>query len=108
MPCMRREFGTRKSASSFPLNCGFAHRGSGDLVIGKTAIHVTTAPGEALAGEDSERIEFIDIEQFLTENIHEWGKFEAVNHRSSLERLIKEYNAIVATHERTPGLEIER
>ncbi len=63
--------------------------------------------GEELAGEDSERIEFIDIEQFLTANIHEWGKFDAVNHRSSLERLIKEYNAIVATHERTPGLEIE-
>jgi hypothetical protein len=109
---------------------------SGDFVIGQTAIHVTTAPGEALirkcranlgaglqpiiitmtrgcitgeelAGEDSERIEFIDIEQFLTANIHEWGKFDAANHRSSLERLIKEYNAIVATHERTPGLEIE-
>jgi hypothetical protein len=60
-----------------------------------------------LAGDDSERIEFIDIEQFLTANIHKWGKFDAANHRSSLERLIEDYNAIVATHERTPGSEIE-
>lgn len=109
---------------------------SGDFLIDKTAIHVTTAPGEALirkcrtnlgaglnpiiitttrgcitgedlAGEDAERIEFIDIEQFLTANIHEWGRFDAANRRVSLERLIQGYNAIVETCERTPGLAIE-
>lgn len=109
---------------------------SGDFVIDKTAIHVTTAPGEALigkcrqnldagihpiivttprgcitgedlAGEDADRIEFIDIEQFLTANIHEWGKFDVANRRKSLERLIAGYNAIVDANERTPGLTIE-
>jgi hypothetical protein len=109
---------------------------SGDFLIDNTAIHVTTAPGEALirkcitnlvagvnpiiitttqgciagellAGGDAERIEFIDIEQFLTANIHEWGKFDTANRRVSLERLIQGYNLIVNTWERTPGLAIE-
>ena len=55
----------------------------------------------------AERIEFIDIEQFLTANIHEWGKFDTANRRVSLERLIQGYNSIVNTWERTPGLAIE-
>lgn len=109
---------------------------AGDFIIDGTVIHVTTSPGEALirkcrenldaglmpivvtgakgctagevlAGDQYDRIEFIDIAQFLTANIHEWGRFRNDKRREALSTLIARYNEIVEACERSPGLTIE-
>jgi hypothetical protein len=111
---------------------------SGDFLIGDAAIHVTTAPTEALirkaqanleAGlrpvivttEDGQggakalakqqaledRIDVIEIEQFLAANIYEWSAFDREARPLKVKDLIDQYNAIVAECETDPSLKIE-
>lgn len=109
----------------------------GDFIFGDMAIHVTTAPSEALlakcvanisvgtkplivttvdglggakalaqnAGID-ERIELLDIEQFLIANIHERGAFSASGRREMILRIVDRYNAIIDAEETDPSLKI--
>jgi hypothetical protein len=102
------------------------------------AIHVTTAPGEALihkcqnnlgsglrpmivttedgvggakalarqAGID-ERIDIIEIEQFIATNIYEWSKFQRGDRSSTVGEIIARYNTIVGECESDPSLRIE-
>lgn len=111
---------------------------SGDFSIGDIAIHVTTAPTEALIrkcrsnlesglrpiivttedgvggakalakqGDLEDRIDVIEIEQFIATNIYEWSKFARDERQISLRRLIERYNEIVAECESDPSLRIE-
>ncbi len=111
---------------------------SGDFLIGDTAVHVTTAPTEALirkcrsnlesglrpiivTTEDGiggakalakqadleDRIDVIEIEQFIATNVYEWSKFVREERQISLQRLIERYNEIVAECESDPSLRIE-
>ncbi len=110
----------------------------GDFSVGDVAIHVTTAPGEALvrrcehnlsnnvrpvvvtisqqvavvrglAGNQgiADRLDVFEVEQFVTTNLYEWGKFSADGRRDALTGLIERYNEIVDEVETDPSLRIE-
>ena len=109
----------------------------GDFLVGDTAIHVTTAPTEALirkcrdnlsksirpviittdsgAGgahalarnaEIADRIDILEIEQFVTTNVYEWSGFTQANRPPKITELIEEYNTIVDSCETDPSLKI--
>lgn len=110
----------------------------GDFMVGDTAIHATTAPGQPLiekcglniqAGirpviitvrdrvrtardlaEDAgiaDRVEVWDIQQFLSTNIYEHGLFDRDERRSTIGKIIDEYNDIVDKFESDPSLKID-
>lgn len=111
---------------------------SGDFLLGDVAIHVTTAPGEALirkcqgnlslglrplivttedgvggakalskqAGVD-DRLDIIEIEQFIATNVYEWSVFERDARPTAVQDIIERYNRIVADVESDPSLRIE-
>jgi hypothetical protein len=112
-------------------------RRKGDFLVGDTAIHVTTAPTEALvrkccdnlsgnirpviittlsglggagalaknaAVED--RIDIIEIEQFIATNVYEWSQFEQVQRPLSVKKLVDTYNRIIEQSETDQSLKI--
>ncbi len=109
---------------------------SSDFVIEDVAIHVTTAPGEALIRKcknnleqglrpliitlneetarglaDNEgvadRIDVFNAEQFLASNLYELGRFAEEGRVTTARDLVARYNAIVSKHETDPSLRIE-
>ncbi|AQS85476.1 hypothetical protein A0U92_12570 [Acetobacter aceti] len=111
---------------------------SGDFLIGDVAIHVTTAPGEALirkcqdnlssglrplivTTEDGvggakalakqvgvdDRLDIIEIEQFLATNVYEWSTFERDARQTAVRDIIDHYNKIIVECESDPSLRIE-
>jgi Domain of unknown function (DUF4928) len=111
---------------------------SGDFHLGNAALHVTTAPGEAVirkcvdnlaaglqpiivtfgemipaadafasAQEIADRIDVLDVEQFIVANLYEIGGFETNKRRVTVERLISRYNDIVTVNETDPSLKIQ-
>lgn len=74
---------------------------------------VTTAKGAAVAeglasnAGVADRLELLEVEQFLATNIHELGLFEAKQRRVKIEELIARYNEIVDEHETDPSLRID-
>jgi len=111
---------------------------SGDFLIGDVAIHVTTAPGEALIrkcqanlsgglrplivttedgvggakalakqAEVDDRLDVIEIEQFIATNVYEWSVFDRDARPTAVKDIIDRYNAIVGQCESDPSLRIE-
>ena len=111
---------------------------TGDFVIGDVAIHVTTAPGEAVLArckdnlesgqrpmivtlatriaalqqiaEDmkiADRVDFYDVEQFVSLNLFEFAKFKPENRKAALKDVIDRYNTIIDQHETDASLRIE-
>lgn len=109
----------------------------GDFLIGDTAIHVTTAPTEALirkcrdnlsknirpviittdsgAGgahslarnaEIADRIDILEIEQFVATNVYEWSSFMQAKRPPKVAELVEEYNKIIDSCETDPSLKI--
>lgn len=107
----------------------------GDFLVGDTAIHVTTAPSEALirkcctnldenlrplvittesgAGgayalaknaNVADRIDILEIEQFVATNVLEWSGFETTERPVRVRDLVECYNRIVTQHENDPSL----
>ena len=113
-------------------------RGSrGDFQVGDAAIHVTTAPSEALirkccenlagnlrpvvitteggaAGatalarnaDVAERIDILEVEQFLATNVYEWSAFKQANRPLTVRELAETYNRIIDQCETDPSLKI--
>jgi hypothetical protein len=110
---------------------------SGDFLLGDVAIHVTTAPGEALIGkcvsnlstglrplivttEDGvggaralarqagidERLDVIEIEQFLATSLYKRSRFDRDARSAAVAELVERYNVIVAECETDPSLRI--
>jgi hypothetical protein len=75
---------------------------------------VVTTPRSA-AGVDSlaeaigiaDRIDIIDIEQFLATNLLERAAFKLDQHRPRVAELIARYNQLIDIHEHDPSLRIE-
>jgi Domain of unknown function (DUF4928) len=73
-------------------------------------IIVTSARGAIVAESMAanmgirERIEVIELAQFLSTNLLEWSKFDSAHHSGALERLITAYNTMVMRHETDPSL----
>jgi len=110
----------------------------GDFLIGDTAVHVTTAPSEALirkcfsnlnenlrpliittesgAGGAvalaknanlADRIDILEIEQFIAANVYEWSRFECAQRTVSIRELAATYNRIIEQVETDPSLKIK-
>lgn len=110
----------------------------GDFLVGDTAIHVTTAPTEALirkcirnieenirplivttmsgAGgasalaknaDAADRIEILEIDQFIAANVYEWSGFEHAKRSHSMKELVEAYNRIIDQCETDPSLKID-
>lgn len=75
-------------------------------------IIVTTATGiggaEALATERgvADRIDIIEIAQFLTTNLYEWSSFRHSDRPEAISELVNVYNSIVSEVETDPSLRI--
>jgi len=109
----------------------------GDFLVGDTAIHVTTAPTEALirkccdnlnenlrpiiittqsgsggAGalaknaEVDDRIDILEVEQFVATNVYEWSRFEHMQRPVRVRDLMDTYNRIIEMAETDPSLKI--
>ena len=110
----------------------------GDFLIGDTAIHVTTAPTEALIrkccdnlaqslrplvittqsgvggaialaknADIAERIDIIEIEQFIATNVYEWSAFQQTKRSVTVRQMVEAYNRIIDQCETDPSLKIE-
>jgi hypothetical protein len=109
----------------------------GDFLIGDTAIHVTTAPSDALIrkccdnlaqnlrpliittqigvggalacaknANVAERIDIIEIEQFIATNVYEWTAFQQSKRSVTVRQLVETYNRIIDECETDPSLKI--
>ncbi len=109
----------------------------GDFLIGDTAIHVTTAPTEALIrkccdnlaqnlrpllittqsgvggaialarnADVAERIDVLEIEQFVAANVYEWSAFQQSKRALNVHQLVEAYNRIIDECETDPSLRI--
>ena len=68
-----------------------------------------TAGAIALAqtAKIADRIDILDIEQFMVLNLYEWRRFETADRRDTFDSVISRYNQIVGENETDPGLKIE-
>jgi len=109
----------------------------GDFLIGDTAIHVTTAPNEALIrkcctnlaqnlrplvittqsgvggaialaknADVAERIDVLEIEQFIATNVYEWSAFQQTKRSLNVRQLVESYNRIIDECETDPSLRV--
>ena len=109
----------------------------GDFLIGDTAIHVTTAPTEALMrkccdnlavglrplvittqsgvggvsalaknANVSDRVDILEVEQFVATNVYEWSAFQQTQRPLTVRQLIEAYNRIIDDCETDPSLRI--
>ena len=54
----------------------------------------------------ADRIDILEVEQFITANIYEWSKFEHAKRHLSVRELVDTYNRIVEKSETDPSLKI--
>ncbi|MDI6725901.1 MAG: DUF4928 family protein [Smithellaceae bacterium] len=109
----------------------------GDFLVGDTAIHVTTAPTEALIrkccdnlaqnlrplvittqsgvgvatalakdADVAERIDILEIEQFVATNVYEWCAFQQIKRTVTIHQLVEAYNRIIDQCETDLSLKI--
>jgi len=55
----------------------------------------------------AERIDIIEIEQFIATNVYEWTVFQQVKRTVSVRQMIEVYNRIIDQCETDPSLKIE-
>ncbi len=103
---------------------------AGDFTPGDAAIHVTTHASDVLlvrcadnlaaglrpliitlSGRDAagiaDRVDVIDIEQFLAANLHERSLFQKQGQRLRVAELLARYNTLIDEYEHDPSLRIE-
>ncbi|MBZ9871590.1 DUF4928 family protein [Mesorhizobium sp. BR1-1-9] len=85
---------------------------TGNLSAGLRPIIITTEDGiggaKALATQAAieDRVDVIEIEQFVTSNVYEWSKFNRDSRPTTVGELIRRYNKIVSETESDPSLKI--
>lgn len=75
------------------------------IVTGKDGVAV--AEGLARNQGIADRIDVLEVEQFIATNVYEIGKFEANTREEAISDIITEYNSIVSTVETDPSLLID-
>ncbi|MBU4526542.1 MAG: DUF4928 family protein [Desulfomicrobium sp.] len=76
-------------------------------IIVTTAKGASTAQGLADFAGIEDRLDIIEIEQFLATNIYELGVFEAKQRRVKIEELVARYNVLIDEYETDPSLCID-
>lgn len=68
-----------------------------------------TVVADSLANnaEIVDKLEVLDIEQFLAANLHERALFQTKNRSAKTEELLEHYNRLIDAHETDPSLKIE-
>lgn len=90
-----------------------ARKCDANLRTGLRPVIVTTEDGvggaKALSRqyEIEDRVDIVEIEQFIATNVYEWSKFEKSARGDSVRDLVARYNRIVADVERDPSFRIE-
>lgn len=83
-----------------------------NLAGGLRPVIVTSEKGTAVAqglaelAGVAERIDVLDVEQFIAGNLYEHGRFESEGRRGWAEKLIARYNEVVQEHETDPSMKI--
>jgi hypothetical protein len=83
-----------------------------NLSGGLRPVIVTSEKGTAVArglaeqAGVAERIDVLDVEQFISGNLYEHGRFESEGRRDWAEKLIARYNEVVQKHETDPSMKI--
>ena len=75
------------------------------LITTKKEMAAAEAMAEARALAD--RLDILEIEQFLALNLYEWGAFDSHGRKDAVHRLVDAYNAIIEEVETDPSLKIE-
>jgi Domain of unknown function (DUF4928) len=84
-----------------------------NLGVGLRPVIITTEDGvggaKALSKQAAidNRVDIVEIEQFITTNIYEWSAFERADRPAAVREIIDRYNEIVRTCESDPSLRIE-
>lgn len=84
-----------------------------NLSAGLRPIIVTTPDGARGAQNSArmqgieDRIDIVEISQFLATNVYERSQFTAKNRRVAIESIIREYNRIIQTVENNPSLMVQ-
>ena len=68
---------------------------------------VAVAEGLARNRGIADRVDVLEVEQFVATNIYELGAFHAETRREIVANIVERYNAIIAEHETDPSLMIE-
>ena len=55
----------------------------------------------------ADRVDFYDVEQFVSLNLFEFAKFKPENRKAALKDVIDRYNTIIDQHETDASLRIE-
>lgn len=103
---------TAVHVTTAPSN-GLMHKVRDNLKAGLKPLVITTMDGiggaHALAKEMEldQRIDVIEVEQFLAGNLFEWSKFRHTERQASVVELFTRYNAIVSEKETDPSLRID-
>lgn len=86
---------------------------AGNLSAGLRPVIVTTEDGvggakaAAKNAAIEDRIDIIEIEQFIATNVYEWSVFRRAERGASVKELVDRYNAVVADNETDPSLRID-
>lgn len=75
-------------------------------LIVTTTKGLTVAQGLAEQAGIADRIDVLDVEQFLAGNLYEHGRFELKGRRETAEHLIAKYNEVIEICEGDPSLQI--
>jgi hypothetical protein len=85
----------------------------GNLEQNLRPLIITTQSGAggalALARNENiaDRIDILEIEQFIATNVYEWTAFQHGKRAASVRQLVETYNRIIGMCETDPGLKIE-
>ena len=75
------------------------------IVTTKTLVAVAEAMAEARSLVD--RLDVLEIEQFLALNLYEWGAFNSRGRKAAVGQLVDAYNSIIESVETDPSLRME-
>ena len=94
-------------------SAGLMEKINANLQAGLKPIIVTTVDGlggaNAIAKQYAleDRIDVIEVEQFVAGNLYEWSKFEQQERDSQVKELFDRYNRIVADVEQDPSMRVD-
>lgn len=97
---------TRPTEALIARCVGNLHAGLRPMIVTLPTLSTGTDMLAEAAGV-VDRVDVIDIEQFLAANLHERALFQKANQRPRVEQLIARYNELIDAHENDPSLRIE-
>jgi hypothetical protein len=54
----------------------------------------------------AQKVEIVDVEQFISTNVYEWSGFDSAKQKDTIENLLSIYNGLIDTYETDPSLKV--